>query len=249
MTLPIVSSITSLEGRKLRFHYPPMTMAERIKFLRDREKLSQAKFGAKFGVTREAVSQWEKGGNIDPARLLLISKEYSVSLGWLAAQEPLVETPKEEHPPNTVAPRNAGAVRLVEGAQADFRTWPKDLKILGFVKAGLVGFFPDNGEALDVTFRPPALVGVNGAYAVIVSDDSMVPAFKPGRVIWVHPWRRADPGDDIIIQTKDGQAFIKELVRRAGKQIICKQWNPVQELRFDEDKVTIHLVVGTSRDP
>lgn len=146
-----------------------------------------------------------------------------------------------------VAPQNQSGVTFAQGTVAER---PKDLKVLGYVKAGTVGYFPDNGETLDMTHRPPALQGVLSAYAVFVHDDSMIPAFEPGWVVWVHPKRAAKPGDNVIIQLRDGQAFIKRLVRRTEKFLICKQWNPTEEVKYDSAKVKdVHLVVGSGIDP
>lgn len=220
-------------------------MADRIKLLRERAGLSQAKFGEQFDVSREAVSQWENGGNIDPSRLVRISERYNVSLGWIAGREPLVDINSPPGSQRFVADTSQGRVSFPRETHAIF-PWPKDLRVLGFVKAGKVGYYPTNGETLEMTERPPMLASVPDAYAVYVDDTSMVPAFKPGFVAWVHPRRPAVPGDNIIIQLTDGQAFIKELVRRTEKHLICQQWNPKEEVRYETGRIkAVHLVVGS----
>lgn len=148
-----------------------------------------------------------------------------------------------------IATQNVNPIRSVPGEPGPDR-WKPDLKVLGFVKAGRVGYYPDNGETLEMTERPPMLAGVpdGQCYAVYIDDVSMVPALKPGYIAWVHTRRPAMPGDNIVIELTDGQAFVKELVRRTEKHLICKQWNPEEEIRFEQAKVrAVHLVVGSGK--
>lgn len=117
------------------------------------------------------------------------------------------------------------------------------VEVLGFVKAGRIGWYPDNGSTLEMTDRPPMLVGVPGAYAVYIDDRSMVPALKPGQMVWVHPYRPPRPEDFVIVQVSEEEAYIKEFVRKTDKQIVCKQYNPVEELKYPIS-AKIHVVVG-----
>ena len=95
--------------------------------------------------------------------------------------------------------------------------------------------------------RPEPLRDVNDAYAVRVHDESMAPALEPGYLIYVDPTRPVKPGDTVVIQLKDGQAFIKRLVRRTEKALICKQFNPAGDIKYDPAKIkAVHLVVQLS---
>ena len=52
-----------------------------IKKVRAKDKLSQEKFGEKYGVTYQAVSKWENGKNIpDIAILKEICNDYNVDI-------------------------------------------------------------------------------------------------------------------------------------------------------------------------
>jgi len=144
------------------------------------------------------------------------------------------------------APKLKGSIAFVAGAHTAFGG-PRDLPILGHVKAGGRGFFVENGERHGVTVRPEALRDVTGAYAVRVHDESMSPALEPGYLLFVDPTRPVKPGDNVVIQLADGQAFIKRLVRRTGRAMICKQFNPAGEVKYEPAKVkSVHLVVQVS---
>jgi phage repressor protein C with HTH and peptisase S24 domain len=126
-------------------------------------------------------------------------------------------------------------------------TGPRDLPILGYVKAGGLGFFITNGERQGVTVRPEPLLDVKDAYATYVHDESMVPKLDPGNLLFVHPTRPYKPGDLVVIQKHDGQAFIKQHVRRTEKALICKQYNPAGEVKYDPKEIkSVHLVVQVS---
>ncbi len=54
-----------------------MKIEEKIKFIREQEKLSQEKFAARLGVTRQTVLNWEKGKSTPESALLLeIAREF-----------------------------------------------------------------------------------------------------------------------------------------------------------------------------
>lgn len=124
----------------------------------------------------------------------------------------------------------------------------KDLPILGHAKGGSDAYFIDNGEIAGYTMRPKLLDGVKGAYAIEVWDRSMEPALKHGRYAAVHPFAQIEPGDEVVIQLHDGQALVKELVRRLAKEWLFRQHNPPEEIRIAKDKVkAVHLIVASNR--
>lgn len=210
--------------------------------------INQEELAALLSVTQPTISRWVKGAKPDHDSMVLMAQMdpnngYEAWFGPRRVAEPIVDQHMEQRPQDDIVSLPSGKLRSAPGTSF---LGPKDLKVLGFVKAGKVGYYPDNGETLEMTDRPPQLVGVPGGYAVYVDDDSMVPALKPGFILWVHPKKPALPGDNIIIQLVDGQTFVKELVRRTEKFLICKQWNPEGDVRYDQNKIKdVHLVVGS----
>ena len=71
-----------------------MTIGQRISKIRKDNNLSQEGFGDVLGVSRQAISKWESDSSIpDVEKLILISKTYNVSVGWILGIE---EQPKSE---------------------------------------------------------------------------------------------------------------------------------------------------------
>lgn len=166
----------------------------------------------------------------------------------VSARDLLTEEKGSDTPHAMVASRNKKQSLTFSSGAFGALSGPKDLPILGYVKAGTDGFFIVNGEVQGYAVRPDALQGVKDAYSVYIHDKSMFPAFEPGHLAWVDPLRPVKPGDSVVIQLADGQAFIKRLKRRTEKVVICEQWNPAGEVRYDTANIhSIHLVVGSMR--
>jgi len=160
---------------------------------------------------------------------------------WSGTNAPGAKPSPSNDDKTIIAGQNSGSVSFA----GEVKLGPKDLPILGYVKAGEDGLFITNGEIQGVTVRPDSLIGVTGAYAVRVHDISMTPALQPGWLVHVDPNRPCRKGDYVVIQMKDGGAFVKILDRRTEKFIICRQLNPDIEIKYAvaEWRAT-HRVVG-----
>jgi len=217
-------------------------LRNRIKEYRLARQWSLEKLGERAGTTRQQIYKLENGE-------LRLSQEWmeriAKAFGGDVRPADLLPEQDSKKPISSVS-RRAGPSSDQAGIGGwDYRSGPRDLPILGHVKAGQVGLFIDQGERQGVTVRPEALRDVRTAYAVRVHDVSMSPAFEPGYVLHVDPTRPIKPGDNVVIQTVDGQAFIKRLVRRTERVIICEQFNPREPMEFKPAKVrALHMVVG-----
>lgn len=223
---------------------PKSRLRNRIKEFRLARQWSLEKLGLRADTTRQQIYKLENGE-------LRLSQEWMERLAkafgdGVRPADLLPDQELKRSVPTTarqlVAPPNQSELTFED---RDYRSGPRDLPILGYVKAGQVGLFIDQGERQGVTVRPEALRDVRTAYAVRVHDTSMSPAFEPGYVLHVDPTRPVRPGDNVVIQTVDGQAFIKRLVRRTERSIMCEQFNPREPVEYKPSKVrAIHMVVG-----
>jgi phage repressor protein C with HTH and peptisase S24 domain len=144
-----------------------------------------------------------------------------------------------------VANRNDHGLEFLGTEGARRFEGPKDLPILGHVKAGANGLFYDQGSVQGVTMRPDYLEGVRAAYAVRVRDMSMYPAYEPNDLVHVNPTLAVLPDNNVVIQLRNGEAFVKRLIRRTEKAVICQEWFPEKrDIRYDPKEVQfIHMIV------
>ena len=125
---------------------------------------------------------------------------------------------------------------LLSGTSASRRTVP----LIGLAQAGEGGYFDDAGfpvgagwDAVDF----PAVADEN-AYALEISGDSMLPAYRDGCVVIVSPNAPLRRGDRVVTRLKDGEVMAKELKRLSAKTVELKSLNPEHsDFAFARDKV------------
>ncbi|MDP9195192.1 MAG: hypothetical protein M3O22_00210 [Pseudomonadota bacterium] len=126
----------------------------------------------------------------------------------------------------------------------------RDLPVCGTAMGGSEGDFRFNGEIIEYIGRPPGLATVKDAFAVYVVGDSMIPAYRPGDIIYVTPGRAPIQGDDVIIELKGsvggelGGCFLKQFVRKTDGRVSCKQHNPSKDVHFELGQIkAVHRVM------
>ena len=101
------------------------------------------------------------------------------------------------------------------------------IPLLGFAEAGAGGYFDDKGVPLGKGWDEFAFPGVTDehAYALEISGDAMLPAYRDGDVIIVSPAAPVRRGDRVVVKTKNDEVMVKELKRKSAKSIELKSLN------------------------
>ncbi|HEY8962868.1 MAG TPA: helix-turn-helix transcriptional regulator [Alphaproteobacteria bacterium] len=112
----------------------------------------------------------------------------------------------------------------------------RPIPILGLAQAGRDGFFDDSGfpagSGWDEVKFPDVQPVDEGAYALEIQGDSMLPLYRDGDMIVVSPASQLRKGDRVVLKTRKGEVMAKELVRRTVQKIEVKSLNP------DHDNLT-----------
>ncbi len=113
-------------------------------------------------------------------------------------------------------------------------TFPRDLPVYGVAIGGTEGDFSFNGTVVDYVRRPPMLTKIGNAFGVYVIGDSMSPRYDHGDLVFVHPGRPPQPGNDVIVELhgehgEPGPCYIKRLVRRSADRVRLAQFNPPRD--------------------
>jgi phage repressor protein C with HTH and peptisase S24 domain len=103
----------------------------------------------------------------------------------------------------------------------------KGVPLIGFAEAGTGGFFDDGGFPVGKGWDEIAFPNVSDehAYALEISGESMLPAYRDGDVIIVSPAAPVRRGDRVVVKTRKGEVTVKELKRRTSKSIELQSIN------------------------
>ena len=104
----------------------------------------------------------------------------------------------------------------------------QSVPLIGFAEAGSGGYFDDGGFPVGKGWDEIAFPAVTDehAYALEISGDSMLPAYRDGDVIIVSPAAPVRRGDRVVVRTKNDEVMVKELKRQTGKSVELKSLNP-----------------------
>jgi phage repressor protein C with HTH and peptisase S24 domain len=114
-------------------------------------------------------------------------------------------------------------VSLISDKGGFTRTVP----LIGFAEAGAGGYFDDGGFPVGKGWDEIAFPAVNddNAYALEISGDSMLPAYRDGDIIVVSPSTPVRRGDRVVVKTRKGEVMVKELKRQTTKSVELKSLN------------------------
>ena len=138
--------------------------ANRLYELRKKHNLSQEELAEKLGVSRQAVSKWERSeASPDTDNLIALAKIYDLSLDELIYGEKRAEEPKEEATENTEPSSDEESAKEFEGGFINIKDSSGDK-----VKIGLSGIVVEesSGERVEI--------GWNGVKVNVNKSDDKV---------------------------------------------------------------------------
>lgn len=109
----------------------------------------------------------------------------------------------------------------------------RGVPLLGFAMAGAGGYFDDAGFPAGEGWEQvtlPASAG-EGAYALQIQGDSMLPLYRDGDVLIVDPVAAVRRGDRVVVKTRGGEVTAKVLVRQTTRLVELMSVNPEHDNR------------------
>jgi len=107
---------------------------------------------------------------------------------------------------------------------------PKEpcVPLLGMAEAGAGGYFDSGGFPSGQGWDEVSFPGANdgNAYALEVSGDSMLPAYRDGDVLIVSPTEQLRRGDRVVVRTLEGEVTAKILHRKTASSVELHSLNP-----------------------
>lgn len=149
--------------------------------------------------------------------------------------------------------KNSPSLRYGEAQRADSPIPPsggRDLPVQGSISGNGDDVIVFNGPVSAYVERPWFLLGNPRAYAVYMHGESMEPAYAVGHLLYVNPAIPPAPGQDVLVQTKDGRGLVKRLKRRGPGKVVLEQFNPAKEITLAQEQITaMHLIVAALKVP
>lgn len=168
------------------------TFGERLATSRKNKKLSQEALARHLGVSKQAVSHWEKGANFpDNQKLPVLASLLNVRVGWL-----LTGTEKEGTNINT-AIAGAGGVLLFSFKEAlDIKEAKKN-----------------NTDRFSV---PAYFDFSEKSFALKIEDLSMSPEYQIGDIVVIDPTITPEPGDHVCAKVHGLDKSIFRVYKSSG---------------------------------
>lgn len=213
-----------------------------IRKAREAKGLDQVQLGARFGVTKSAVNQWEAGKNVpDHKKHARLARELDLDpamIGALAAGEKWPPEPKQASllESATPPPRAAAAPAIILPDRADIPVWAS-------VAAGDGdGEIILTSEPIDFIRRSERTANVRDPFAFHVVGDSMLERLAQGDQVVINPAMPLLPMTDCVFihQGEDGMMYglVKRLVRATGDAWKVRQLNPAKDFELSRRKWT-----------
>ncbi len=135
--------------------------------------------------------------------------------------------PSTESVAKALAATGATAEEFIALISDSSRAALQAVPLIGFAEAGAGGYFDDGGFPVGKGWDEIAFPAVSDehAYALEISGDSMLPAYRKGDVIIVSPAAPIRRGDRVVVKTKKGEVMVKQLTRKTSKTIELQSLN------------------------
>ncbi len=183
------------------------TIADRVKQARKYRNLTQAQLAKAAGVSQGAIGNLESGTREKPRELLNLALALGVNINWLANEK--------------------GPMLLGESNIAPTPIGSRSIALIDYVQAGAWAAATSGGiaaEASDWLLTDLALS--DGAFALEIKGDSMLPDFQPGDRVIIDPAVEPHPGDFVVAKNGEHEATFKKYRPRG----VNAQGKPVVEL-------------------
>ncbi|WP_218779361.1 S24 family peptidase [Paraburkholderia caledonica] len=213
------------------------TPAQRLRQALGHAQVKPAELAAVAGVGVETAAHWLGGigPDISLVQAVAIQNTYGVNSVWLL---------KGKGDPG-VAIRYADAYEPITDLK-----W-RGVPVLGFAQLG------DNGHFVDIEYPVgygdgfvAAPTQDKDAYALRCVGDSMRPRIKDREFVVVEPNHVVEPGDEVLVKSKDGRVMVKEfLYERHGRVHLISVNETHPPIAIDKDNIEKMHYVGWIAKP
>ena len=218
-------------------------MTKRQKPTNDRRRDDLQRFISERNIK---VARWAREADLSEGtiRNFLTKRSSTLTQATADALAAAMEIPTSTIFPSVENVQGKAAPKLSFVASNQGGFGAKDLPIIQ--TAGSAGRMRlDHSRAPRLTERPEYLRRVRTAYALLIQDKSMSPAFEPDWLIYVDPADTAKPGDNVVATLDGGGTVIRRLVRKSKAGVTLRQFNPNKDVQVKAPALlSLHCIAG-----
>jgi phage repressor protein C with HTH and peptisase S24 domain len=202
---------------------------ETIKQLRKERGWTLLDLAARMGSYPQQISKYELG-------------QTELTLPWIKKFATVFEVPpslimgESQHFPDNTARK----VSASEHTYTTLRSSDYELPVYGSAAAA-----EGRIDALDTATGMLDLRGLHNSFATVVSGNSMEPRYRHGDYALVIRDEWPQPHQDCLIETNEGEGYIKIYITHSDKKLTCEQLTPRQKWEMPMARVkSVRLVRG-----
>ena len=228
-----------------------MTLSNKIKQYRQASNLTQLGIAQRLGITKSAVTAWEKGrSEPSTSNLRKLTNIFGIEMSDLFDENSDKLTKIYERPPRKL-PNNAQPAPTQPTRQQDNRT---RIPIRGYAQGDYINTGNVVKKPIGFLDLAPSFSNIVDLYAVYITGDSMANEHRHGDTRLVAPHSPCKIGDTVVVVKKASgdkpeTSYIKTYTEKrtlpSGKVMLhFNQTNPPAELIFEQNSIVqMHKVL------
>lgn len=216
------------------------TLAERLKFAREKKGLSQAQLAESVGLSQQSVWKIENGDTLQPRKIKEIAKALEVSQKWLLLGI------EENGAMSSYIVEEAEVANLDPDIFANIPVLDIELSAGNGCEAEIVESVVDSFPLRRLDLRK-AGVSASNARIVKILGNSLLPVLNNGDHVAVDISQSKPIRDGDLYAIRDGVLLrVKILINQPDGGLILRSFNkdeyPEEILTFDERRARIHVI-------
>ncbi|MDR1615640.1 MAG: XRE family transcriptional regulator [Syntrophomonadaceae bacterium] len=187
---------------------------ERLKYLRKKQRLTQASLALMLNVSQQAVANWEGGKSLpDTGLLIQLARVFQISLDFLLEQDtPSLKT-------------NSDSVRI---------------PVLGVVRAGYGTLAYEELSG----YEPANVPSAKNYFYLRVQGDSMEPRIKDGDLALVKRQPLLENGDLGVVVYGEGEGTVKKFIRKGSSVVLQPFNPLYETVILEKDELERLYIIG-----
>lgn len=174
-----------------------MTKNEALRYLLRVSPLTLRAIAREINISHPQLSRWKSDVNtIRSDNLEKVARAVGKKLVWKSDNDVEIEDLKVEWQQPRLMPKEEGYIPVVGMAEAGPGVFSEDDHPVGYA---------------DIFVSRPHGLKDQNAFGVLVTGDSMEPAFKHNQIVLVAPGLQCSTGDRAVVGLKGGERLIAEL--------------------------------------